>query len=60
MGKFRKIVLEIFSEKKSLRKSDLTHMCKAKLGEEIPNNIYTKIMRELAHSKGSIWVIVLN
>lgn len=47
----------MLKENKVVKKSDVLRFCSEKAGEEIPNPIFLKIIKELTISKGIAWVI---
>lgn len=51
----RNVIIELFKEKAQLKKIDITDACKAKLNALPASGIYTKVMQELATSRGSVW-----
>ena len=63
IDKFRPHIAELLGTaklaKKSVKKSDVLQHCQKAVGQEIPMTIYSKIMKELASSRGAIWVCVV-
>ncbi|KAJ3415682.1 DNA-directed RNA polymerase III subunit RPC5 [Chytridiales sp. JEL 0842] len=55
IDEFRKPILELFKKKESVKKSDVNAACQNAVGKNPPQNIYTKIMKELATSSGPSW-----
>lgn len=51
----RDIVVELFQNKKQLKKSDIVNACQERLNCAPAANIYSKVMQELATSRGSVW-----
>jgi len=54
--KFRDIIVDAFKQNVSIKKSDIKEKCKQKLGCDIPQNTYMKILKELAFSKTNQWI----
>ncbi|KAI9364915.1 Sin-like protein conserved region-domain-containing protein [Zopfochytrium polystomum] len=48
--------LELFQTKTTVKKADVNNACKEALGKQPPQNVYAKIMKELAISSGPSWV----
>lgn len=55
--KYRTIILSMFITNTTLKKSDIVQKIREILYNDIPNNIYNKIMKELAISSGSQWIL---
>jgi hypothetical protein len=50
------VVLELFKERISIKKADINAACMKTFKENIPQNAYSKIMKELAYQKQSLWI----
>jgi len=57
MDKFRDVVLEVFAKQISLKKQDIKEHAMKKLGgEDIPQQNYIKILKEIAYCKNTQWI----
>jgi len=54
--KYRNIVIDLFKEKISIKKADVRDAVMKKLGVEIHQNVYLKIVKELAYPQSTSWV----
>ncbi|XP_027914314.1 DNA-directed RNA polymerase III subunit RPC5 [Vigna unguiculata] len=57
---FRDVVIDMLrgsGPNAKLRKAEIIEAARRKLGREVPNNEYNKVMSELCVSKGSVWVL---
>ncbi|XP_057858301.2 uncharacterized protein LOC131067349 [Cryptomeria japonica] len=57
---FRNVVIALLRTKgpgTAIRKVDINEACKIKLGIEVPQPVYNKVMKELCISKGGGWVL---
>lgn len=57
IDKYRTIILSMFIANTTLKKSDIVQKIREILYDDIPNNIYNKIMKGLAISSGSQWIL---
>lgn len=55
-SQYRDVVIEAFSQSISLKKADIREASKKKLGEDIPQAAYNKILKELAYCKAAVWI----
>ncbi len=39
-----------------MKKADVAQAAEEKLGEQIPNHLYIKFLKEFAYTKGSQWI----
>lgn len=53
--KFRDVIVTLFDNKHSVRKSDVKTAITTQLSENISDVIYGKIMREIARSDRGVW-----
>ncbi|CAJ1926461.1 unnamed protein product [Sphenostylis stenocarpa] len=57
---FRDVVIDMLrgsGPNAKLKKAEILEAARRKLGREVPNNEYNKVMSELCVSKGSVWVL---
>jgi hypothetical protein len=55
-GQHRDVVIQLFTTKKSLRKSEIQAAVQQRLGAEMPGRLYNTVLRELASTtKGNQW-----
>ncbi|KAK8471818.1 hypothetical protein PHAVU_002G040400 [Phaseolus vulgaris] len=57
---FRDVVIDMLrgsGPNAKLKKAEIVEAARRKLGREVPNNEYNKVMSELCVSKGSVWVL---
>uniref|UniRef100_A0A7S3GGY4 Uncharacterized protein n=1 Tax=Palpitomonas bilix TaxID=652834 RepID=A0A7S3GGY4_9EUKA len=52
---YRDIIISLFRARKSLRKSDVNAAVKRVMGEEIPTDIYIRVMKSLAVQRAGSW-----
>lgn len=55
IDKFRDVVIRLFSSQESVRRADVKAACLSELGESLPQNMYSKLMKELATSRNNVW-----
>lgn len=57
---FRDVVIDLLrgsGPNAKLKKAEILEAARLKLRREVPNNEFTKVMKELCVSKGSVWVL---
>lgn len=52
--------MPLFAANDKVKRSDVHAACFGELGLEIPQNVYSKIMKELATSKNNVWTFKKN
>jgi hypothetical protein len=57
IDKFRTHVVELFRVKNGRKKSEILAACLKGSGEECPSGMYLKIFKEIASSKGPVWIL---
>eukprot|EP01027_Heterolobosea_sp_BB2_P004544 GEZU01006959.1.p1 GENE.GEZU01006959.1~~GEZU01006959.1.p1 ORF type:complete len:281 (-),score=105.41 GEZU01006959.1:88-930(-) len=56
VDKYRDVLLDLFQAKKTLKRAEIMKEVQDRLNVEIPPNVYSKILKEIAISKGGTWV----
>lgn len=54
-GQFRNAILDVFRSRKSFRFADVANVIKVEVGEDLPQDVFRKIMGEVAVAKGATW-----
>lgn len=49
-------MLEAFSHQVSLKRGDIREAAQKKLGEDIPQAVYSKVLKELSYCKNISWI----
>lgn len=54
---FRNVVIQALIARPTLRKGDVLEAAKLALKYDVPQTVYTRVLKELCMSRGGVWVL---
>jgi DNA-directed RNA polymerase-3 subunit RPC5 len=54
---FRNVVIQALIARPTLRKGDVLEAAKLALKCDVPQTVYTRVLKELCMSRGGVWVL---